>query len=39
MAEQQQEQQIRVRIPRKEENEILGIIEQMLEQVGLELDA
>ena len=30
MAEQQQEQQIRVRIPKKEENEILGIIEQML---------
>ena len=30
MVEQQQEQQIRVRIPKKEENEILGIIEQML---------
>ncbi|CAB3288481.1 Translation initiation factor 1A [Methanocaldococcus lauensis] len=29
MAEQQ-EQQIRVRLPKKEENEILGIIEQML---------
>ncbi|WP_423793412.1 translation initiation factor eIF-1A [Methanocaldococcus indicus] len=28
--EQQQEQQIRVRIPNKEENEILGIVEQML---------
>ena len=27
---EQQEQQIRVRIPKKEENEILGIIEQML---------